>query len=160
MWPGSIWPAEPVTITATGTPAIFSLTGPYRLRWTALRGRNSEGTGMALSMAVTSTDDVQALIQYLVNGAASDPTGFPVAAAFAAMPAYGAPAAPAASSGTWNTATWETDTAGGSPQYWGSVLVGPQNGGIVLAAGAWQTFWKITTSSSVPILPGPLLLLS
>ena len=77
--------------------------------------------------------------------------------AFVEMPQYGAAAAPAASSGSWNTAGWETDAC---RQYWVSCLVGPENGGVSLTAGAWQCFVMITTSGSVPILPGPVLLLA
>lgn len=145
---------------AGAPPVIVFSASVARLRWTVLRARNSQGAGMTLTMAVTSTDDVQVLIQGLVNGVASDPTSYPVAMAWVAMPQYGAPAAPSVSSGSWNTAVWETDSSGGAAQYWSSCLVGGQNGGVVLTAGAWQTFVKITTSGSVPILPGPVLLLS
>lgn len=116
---------------------------------------------MVLTQPAVSLQAVQVNVSALQDGSAYSPTSDPLAFAFVVAPDYGAAAAPAASSGSWLAGTWETDTSGGTPQYWASCLVGP-GGTVTLTAGAWQCFVKITSASSgeVPILAGPGLLIT
>ncbi|HEX5566986.1 MAG TPA: hypothetical protein VFY14_08715 [Streptomyces sp.] len=110
---------------------------------------------MQLTQPAVSLQAVQVMISAIQDGAAYSPVSDPVSMAFVVNPTFGAAAAPAASSGSWNAATWETDSAGGTSQYWCSCLVGP-GGGVTLTAGtAYTVFVKIANAASgeTPILP-------
>ena len=50
-------------------------------------------------------------------------------------------------SATWNNATWETVAA--TSTYYAGVLVG--TGGVVLAAGTYSVFCKVTDSPETPV---------
>lgn len=54
------------------------------------------------------------------------------------------------------TAAWATDVSG---NYWATILVGPENGGIALAAGSFVCWVRVTDSPAVPVEPGPVLLI-
>lgn len=103
-----------------------------------------------ISQPQTSTQYVQQQVTALLNGAAYDPSGLPVAVAFVPVPTYGPPPDP--TSAQWNTASWETDA--NPVTYWASILVGPLNGGVSLTAGSYQMFVKITGSPEVPVIAG------
>lgn len=109
-----------------------------------------------LTMPVTSTQPVQQQIIATSGGSPYDPSGDTVSVAFVPVPQYGPPPSP--SSGQWNAATWEVDSS--PTTYWASCLVGPANGGVVLAQGAYQIFVKVTDNPAVPVLAGWSLLIS
>jgi hypothetical protein len=52
-------------------------------------------------------------------------------------------------SGDWHTGSWSVLPG---PQYWAQCLVGPANGGVVLAQGLWQVWLKVTDSPEVPVI--------
>jgi hypothetical protein len=106
----------------------------------------------ALTQMAVSTQMVQQEIDALLLGAQYDPTGDPVAMAFMPYPAYGEPANPGVSD--WHAASWETDTNGVLPVYWAQCLVGPANGGVVLAAGRYRIAVKVTDNPQVPAIWG------
>ena len=108
-----------------------------------------------LTQMATSTQPVQQQINALEDGAAYNPTGDLVYMAFVPQPNYGPPPNPAG--GQWNTAYWETDPG---PVYWASCLVGPANGGIVLAQGAYLICVKVVDDPAVPELWGWTLLIT
>lgn len=148
-----------VIFSAVRSRRLWSVVRSRRL-WSVVRARNSEGAGMVLTQPAVSTEPVQVQIGALLDGAAYDPTGDAAAMAFVTVPTIGPAAAPASSSPSWVTASWETDS---SPvtSYWVTLLVGP-NGGVNLTAGSWQVFVRISDSSSgaLPILDGPVLVLT
>lgn len=109
----------------------------------------------ALRMPATSTQPVQQQVLATLGGSPYDPTGDVVKMAFIPSPPGGNPPNPA--SGQWNPATWEIDPG---PVYWASCLVGPANGGVVLAPGAYAIAVMITDNPSVPVLWGWNLLLT
>jgi hypothetical protein len=74
-----------------------------------------------------------------------DPTGDAVAIAFLVQPAYGPPPDP--SDSDFHTAIWAT---GAGPTYWAGILIGPANGGLVLAKGAWVSVVRVTDNPEVP----------
>jgi len=49
----------------------------------------------------------------------------------------------------WITGSWAVSPG---PQYWAQCLVGPENGGTVLAIGLYQVWVKILSSPPVPVL--------
>ncbi len=49
----------------------------------------------------------------------------------------------------WNSASWAVSPG---PQYWAQCLVGPENGGIVLATGLYLVWVKIISDPEVPVL--------
>lgn len=96
-----------------------------------------------VSQSALSTQYVQVLVQAAGVSGPYNPTGDAVAFAF--TPDSLPPAAPSA----WVTGSWVTYPG---PQYWAQVLIGPANGGTILAAGAWQCWLKITDNPEVPVL--------
>lgn len=74
-----------------------------------------------------------------------DPTSDPVAIAFLAQPNYGPPPDPQDSD--FHPAIWAT---GPGPTYWAGILVGPENGGLVLAKGPWISCVRVTDNPEVP----------
>lgn len=121
--------------------------------WSVPEGRNAGGTGMFLTQPAASSGNVQAQVYATVYGAAYDPAGDTVQAAFIPAPTAGLPPDPA--SGQWHPASWVTDPG---PVYWASVLVGP--GGVVLTAGSYYTAWQVTDNPTVPVLWGPVLVIT
>lgn len=100
-----------------------------------------------LSMPSVSTQPVQQQVLATVGGAAYNPSGDTVQMSFVAVPTYGPPPNPT----VWNAATWEVDPG---PVYFASCLIGPANGGIVLAAGVYQIYVRIIDQPAVPVLAG------
>ena len=131
----------------TFNPVLFSLG----------RARNGSGfSGSTLTQPATSSPYVQVEVIATLDGAAYDPTPDTVQLAFVPMPTSGA--APDPTSGQWNAAAWETDPGS---LYWASVLTGPAaGGGLDLAAGAYQVFVQVTDSPSVPVMTGPVLVVT
>jgi len=108
---------------------------------------------ITLTQLASSTEPVQLLIEATQGGSVYNPTGDPVAIAIlpdtSPEPGY--------ASSAWNTASWETDPG---PSYWASILVGPLNGGVVLAAGTYIAYVRVTDNPAVPIKPGCYLIIS
>ncbi|HMH89670.1 MAG TPA: hypothetical protein VK586_01165 [Streptosporangiaceae bacterium] len=102
-----------------------------------------------LSQPVLSTQYIQVLVAVTSISGGYDPTGDPVAFAFTDANAY-----PAAEPSQWYAGSWVAYPGG---QDWAQVLVGPVNGGIALATGAWKAWLKITDNPEVPVLQ-PLIL--
>jgi hypothetical protein len=108
-----------------------------------------------LTQPATSTQLVQQEIDATLLGVQYNPTADVVQMAFVPAPASGLPPNPAP--GQWNTASWVTDPG---PVYWSSILVGPANGGVVLAPGLYVIAVKITDNPEVPVLWGWNLLIT
>ena len=129
--------------------AILVTLGQARLPWALGRARNGGAVSISLSQSALSTQDVQVqVVATTAAGAPYDPTGDVVQMAFVPVSFPQSPPA------TWVTASWVTDAGG---NYWATCLVGPANGGTVLAAGSYICYVKVTDSPSVPVLPGPTL---
>lgn len=111
---------------------------------------------ITLTQLASSTEPVQFLVKATANGARYDPSGDPVSVAF--VPATSSPAAENPASGEWNTASWEVDP-GDPPTYWASILVGPLNGGIALAAGTYLCVVRVTDNPAVPVKLGAYLVI-
>lgn len=99
-----------------------------------------------LTQLAVSTEPCQVAISATLNGVAYNPTSDSVAFAFTVA---GSPP-PDPTSGQFVAGTWQTDPG---PVYWASILVGPLNGGTVLAAGSYIAYVKITDSPAVPVRP-------
>ena len=84
-----------------------------------------------------------------IDGTVINPTSDVVAIAFQPVPTFGPPSDP--TSGQYNAAIWGT---GPGPTYWAGILVGPANGGLVLAIGSYVAAVKITDNPEVPCLWG------
>lgn len=106
-----------------------------------------------LTQPATSTQYVQQQVMAMKNGSVFDPSGDVVQMSFVSLPQYGPPPNPS----SWNAATWEVDPG---PVYWASILVGPANGGVVLAAGAYVIAVRVTDNPAVPVLWGAQLIIS
>ena len=107
---------------------------------------------VTLTQLAVSTEPIQLQVVATADGAPYNPTADPVAVAF--VPVASPPASPDPTSGEWNTASWETDPGG---TYWASILVGPLNGGVALAAGSYLCVVKVTDSPAVPVKAGAYL---
>lgn len=105
-----------------------------------------------LTQPATSTQPVQ---QQVIPPVGVNPTSDTVEMAFIPQPASGP--LPNPTTGQWNAATWVTDSG---PSYWASCLVGPANGGVVLAAGAYAIAVQVTDNPAVPVLWGLDLLIT
>lgn len=96
-----------------------------------------------ITQSALSTQYVQVRVQAVSPAGVYDPTADTVAFAFTeAAPPFAGPSA-------WNTGRWATYPG---PQYWAQVLIGPANGGIVLAYGTWLGWVKITDNPEIPVL--------
>lgn len=105
----------------------------------------------SLSQPKISTQYVQVqVIATTPSGDPYDPSGDLVQVAFVAE-SY-----PATEPGPsdWLTAAWVT---GPGSTHWATILVGPANGGVVLAVGSWIVWVRVTDNPAVPAEPGPLL---
>lgn len=111
-----------------------------------------------LYQLATSTMYVwQQIIATDLSGNPVNPTADPAFLAFVPQPAFGPPPNP--TPGQLNPATWKTSTSGTVTLYWAGVLVGPANGGIVLAQGAYIIGFKAVDNPEVPVLWGSGLLI-
>lgn len=96
-----------------------------------------------ITRSVLDTEYVSFPVELVVNGNVINPTGDVVQFAFMPSPADANPA-----SGDWHTGSWYTPTPG---KYGAQILVGPLNGGIVLASGLYNVWIKITDNPEVPV---------
>ena len=85
----------------------------------------------------------------LINGTVINPTSDVVQMAAVPVPTFGPPPDP--TPGQLNPAIWGT---GPGPTYWAGILIGPANGGLVLAIGSYVIAVKVTDSPEVPVLWG------
>jgi hypothetical protein len=114
---------------------------------------------ITLSQLAGSTEPIQFAINAIDDeGSSYDPTGWPVAVAFAAVTSP--PAAFDPDTATWNTASWSVQAGNPEPVYWVNVMPGPANGGIPVTAGGYTAYVKITTDSAVPVLPAAYVIFS
>ncbi len=102
-----------------------------------------------LEISVLSLSYVKAQVRARQSGAAVDPTGYTVQAAFTAPGTDPV-------SGDWKSAGWETD-AGPTPDiYYARCLVGP-GGAVALTVGTYEMHLKITATPEIPVITaGPL----
>lgn len=105
-----------------------------------------------LTQMATSTNPVRQVVN-APDGI--DPTSDPVLMQFVRMPASGPPPNP--SEDGWITAYW-TVTPG--PVYWATLLVGPANGGVELAAGSYAIAVRVVDNPAVPELWGWTLIIT
>lgn len=98
---------------------------------------------MSVVVSDLSTVFIKSRIRATKNGTTYDPTGDVVEVAFKAPGVD--PAGP-----DWHAASWET--AGTS--FYARLLVGPV-GGLVLAAGTYKMWIRITDAPEVPVLEAP-----
>lgn len=82
-------------------------------------------------------------VDYVVGGTVRNPSADPVAFAFMPNPADASPG-----SGDWHTGSWIATTSG---TYAAQILLGPNNGGLVLTAGVYNVWIRITDSPEVPV---------
>jgi hypothetical protein len=94
-----------------------------------------------LTILALSEQYVKVPVRAVVDGAPYDPTGDPVELAI--VPHGTEPAG-----GDWHAGSWETTVTG---LFSARVLVGPSSG-LVLAAGYYTVFVKITGSPEIPVL--------
>ena len=103
-----------------------------------------------LTQSALSTQYVQVLVQ-ITSTNNYNPTNDTVEFAFTSASAF--PAQLPADE-DWNAGSW--DPYPGS-LFYAQILVGPQNGGIVLSQGRWQVWLKLSSYPEVPVLQ-PLVL--
>lgn len=97
---------------------------------------------ISVTQSALSTDYLQ--VQIIVKSPAGyDPTSDQVQFAFTTA------ALPNVEPAAWTTGSWATFPG---PAYWAQCLVGPANGGVILAQGTWLVWVKITDSPTVPVL--------
>lgn len=94
-----------------------------------------------MDLRSSSTMSVFVSVTAGIGGVPYDPTADPVSMAF--LPNGVSP-----TSGDWHNATWQTI---GGVNY-AVCLVGPANGGVVLALGTWACSVKVTDDPEVPVL--------
>lgn len=115
---------------------------PVQLESLIIPGSTSaQNEDQTMQIAVVSTEFVTADITAMAGGIGINPTGFPVQFAFTQNGAEPL-------SGDWHNGQW----ASVNPPYVAQILVGPANGGLVLAKGFYQIWVKVITSSQVPVI--------
>ena len=104
---------------------------------------------ITLSQLAGSTEPMQFSIAAIdAEGNPYNPASDPVAVAF---PAVTSPPVPFdAGAATWHPASW---AIAAGPVYWVTILVGPANGGVALAAGSYVAMVRITDNPAVPVEP-------
>lgn len=99
---------------------------------------------MSVTISTLSTVYVKSRIMATKNGSVYNPTSDVIEVAFKGLGA--SPAAP-----DWHAAAWET---AGTGVYYARLLVGP-TGGLVLAAGTYRMWVRVTDSPEVPVIEVP-----
>lgn len=94
-----------------------------------------------MQISSASLEYVNATVAYKVNGAYTDPTGYPVAMAFPA---------PGTTPVTFYSASWDTDPTTSPPTYIAKCLVG-SGGAVTLASGTYDVFVKVTGAVEQPV---------
>jgi hypothetical protein len=97
-----------------------------------------------LTQSALSTEFVQVLVS-VTSTNAYDPTSDSVSFAFTSAGAF---PAVQPGDGDWNAGVWVTYPG---PLYYAQVLIGPENGGVVLSEGRWQAWLRVTDSPAVPV---------
>lgn len=88
-----------------------------------------------------STEYLQVPVQASLNGTPYNPTGDPVEFAFVTGSGYPV---------TWYPGSWVTTV---QSIYLAQCLIGPQNGGVVLAPGTYTVWVQITDFPEIPVQP-------
>jgi hypothetical protein len=99
--------------------------------------------GLMLTISTASREYVRAKVSAKASGTVVNPTGDTVEIAFLATE-------DAPSSGDWKTASWDTDTTTDPDTYYAQCLVGT-GGAVVLTAGVYNMYVRITDSPEVPV---------
>lgn len=94
-----------------------------------------------MDVSSASTQYVFVPVTGTLLGSSYDPTGDPVSLAFVSLGVT-------PGSGDWHTATWQTVNSSNLAV----CLVGPANGGVMLDAGVWVVWVRVTATPEVPIL--------
>jgi hypothetical protein len=111
---------------------------------------------ITLEQLAGSTEPIQFAIAAIdAEGNSYDPSADSCAVAFAAVTSP--PTAFDPSTATWYTAAMETQPGNPVPVYWVTILVGPLNGGVVLAAGSYTCYVRVTDNPAVPVKRGAWL---
>jgi hypothetical protein len=103
-----------------------------------------------VTQSVLSTQYIQIQITAMASSGIYDPTGDVVQFAFTPV------GFPSQQPVTWYAGSWETDPG---PVYWAQCLIGPGSGGVVLAAGLWEVWVKVTDDPEIPVLQPAVLTL-
>jgi hypothetical protein len=100
------------------------------------------GADMPVQFAIEATDG---------EGNTIDPTGYPVAVAFA--PVTSPPTVFNPATATWytNTVSWSVQPGNPAPVYWVNAVPGPD--GIPVTAGPYVAYVKITATPGFRVLP-------
>ena len=93
-----------------------------------------------ITLSRLSTEYVLIEVAATISGVPVNPTGDTAQMAF--MKSGAIPG-----SGDWHAASWET----AGTVYYTRCLVGPANGGVVLAPGTWNIWVKVADSPEVPV---------
>ncbi len=95
-------------------------------------------------ISATSKQYVYVPVSMKTAGAYGDPTVDVVSFAF--LPGAGPP-----QTADWQNGSWETDATLAPPTYYARCLVG--TGGVVLAAGTYNVWLRLTDNPEIPIAP-------
>ena len=96
-----------------------------------------------IRIAASSTQYLVASISDGPGTLGFNPLSYPVNFAFIAGPAQ-------PQSGDWHTGAWTSNNPDGP--YTAQVLIGPANGGLVIAPGSYQVWAEVVTSSQNPVI--------
>lgn len=122
--------------------ASFDGTNPVLLESLVIPGTSSsEDIDNTIQIASVSTEYVSSDVTAMAGGIGINPTGFPVEFAFTQNGTE-------PQSGDWHNGTWGST----NPPYVAQILIGPANGGLVLAKGVYQIWVRVITSSQVPVI--------
>jgi hypothetical protein len=94
-----------------------------------------------ITISSLSTEYVQVPVQATIMGVPYNPTADAVSLAFVVGNAYPT---------LWYAGSWVTTAQG---NYLAQTLIGPANGGTVLAPGTYNIYVKITDNPEVPVIP-------
>jgi hypothetical protein len=101
---------------------------------------------MPHTFSAASLEPVLVPVDARRDGATVDPTENTVQMAFLDEP----PETASPESGDWKTASWETNPTTDPDRYEAKCLVGT-GGAVVLAAGTWYVWVKVTDSPDIPV---------
>jgi hypothetical protein len=94
-----------------------------------------------VTISQLSTQYIQVPVSATIGGVPYNPSGDVVQLAFQTGQSQ--------PSGDWHTGSWVVTAQGG---YLAQCLVGPSNGGVVLAPGLYQIWVMITDSPEIPVI--------
>ena len=122
--------------------SVPKLTTPVSLDSLVIPGSSTnELPSATIEIALVSTEFLSADVSAMAGGIGINPTTFPVDFAFTTAGAE-------PQSGDWHTGQWGSSNA----PYVAEILIGPANGGLVVAKGTYTIWVKVVTSSQVPVI--------